>query len=202
MIDIDGFDDKHQHVLVPTSLITGTIGLVAEKARDHVLSKKKDAMVGATAAVINTDSATDATTSAIESPNEYPTPSTSKRPTIIDFMAKFKTKRSIDSGKDDWGCSTKFSIADGIGEHTVDTNERTANVEITPVHELEEAIMEQGPSNAFQSRMERLKRSNDDNDKSRNPSSPFCSASSFCSAISRKQPQSKCSTGTCDRIQS
>lgn len=185
-MDIAEFDDKNQHVLMPTSLITGVIGLVAEKARDHVLSKKKDAMVGAAAAVpaIETDSETDS-----ESPNA----TTSKRPTIIDFMSKFKTKRSIDSKKSDCDCTGKFSIAEVIAEHTVDKNlEKNVDEIVTPEHELEEvASVSSGGLN------ERSKRSTD-------VTPPPCSSSSACSVFlpkPRQQPQSPCSSGTCDRIE-
>lgn len=167
---------------MPTSLITGTIGLVAEKARDHVLSKKKDAMVTPTTIAIAipvTDSG---------SPTKYPMTPTSKRPTIIDFMTK--TKRSINADKDDCSCSGKLSMADVIGEHVVDKNVgNRADVNVTPEHELEEV------ANG------RSKRSNDNNanHRSRSP----CSESS-CLAFPPKQsqqPQSTCSTGNCDRIE-
>lgn len=189
-MDIAEFDDKNQHVLMPTSLISGTIGLVAEKTRDHVLSKKKDTIVGA-AAASTTTSETDCETDA-ESPNT----TSSKRPTIIDFMDKFKTKRSINSN-DDWGCSSNFSLAEVIAEHTVEKNFDKKNDEIvTPEHELEEVA--NGGLN------ERPKRSNDDKDVH---SIPTPCGSSFCSIFSLQKPQqteqsqSTCSTGTCDRIE-
>lgn len=180
---MDGFDDKHQHVLSPTSLITGVIGHVAEKARDHVLSKQKEAMVGAAAS---------------ETDPESPNATTSKRPTMIDFMAKFKTKRSVDSGKvADWGCSSKFAIAEVIGEHTVEKN-MDKNVEevATPEHELEE--MASGGLN------ERAKRSTDDDTDHHNPPpAPEPCGTSDCSVfeVPPIQVQSTCSTGTCDRIE-
>lgn len=187
-VDVAAFDDKHQHVLMPTSLVTGAIHLVAEKTRDHIQqSRNKDAMVGATIATTTAPPEVD-----FETPTKYPITTTSPRPTIIDFMAKFKTKRSIDSGKDDFGCSAKYSIADGIGEHVVDKDfGKKADVKDTPKHELEEVA--NGGLN------ERPKRSNADNDDNRSTPSP-CSASSSCLAFPPKQPKSKCSTGTCDRL--
>lgn len=187
MIDIDGFDDKHQHVLMPTSLITGVIGHVAEKTRDHVLSKKKDALVGAAAPT--------PATIASETDSESPNATKSKRPTMIDFMAKFKTKRSVDSGKVDWGCSSKLSIADVIGEHTVDKNiDKKVDETATPEHELEEIA--NGGLN------ERAKRSSGDNVDRYIPESPPPCGTSSCSVLlpPPTQPQSTCSTGTCGRI--
>lgn len=115
---------------MPTSLVTGLIGHVAGKALEHFEAKKNEkseAMVGAAAATSETDE---------ESPNA----TTSKRPTIIDFIAKFKTKRSVDAHKVDWGCSSKLSLAEVIGEHKVDTNmDKKVEEPVASEHELEEA---------------------------------------------------------------
>lgn len=184
LIDIEGFDDKHQHVLMPTSLITGVIGHVAEKALDHLESRKKEAMVGAAAPIA----------AASEADSESPNATTSKRPTIIDFMAKFKTKRSVDSGKADWGCSSKLSLAEVIGEHKVDTNVDKKVVEsAAPEHEIEEVA--NGEQN------ERAKRSTDDNVDRRQPSPASPCGTSSCPTFPPKQPEFACSTGTCDRIE-
>lgn len=89
IFDTQAFDDKHQHVLLPTSLITGTVGIFAEKMRDHVLTFTKSPppnVIGETTAV---------------------------RPTLIDFIAKIK-KRSIQINKDN--CSENSSFVDGISE--------------------------------------------------------------------------------------
>lgn len=171
---------------MPTSLITGVIHHVAEKTRDHLESRKSEGMVGAAAAAAATS----------DSDSESPNATTSKRPTIIDFIAKIKTKRSVDLDKADWGCSTKLSLAEVIGEHTVDTNvdkKVDESVAPEPEHEIEEV------ANGGQN--ERAKRSTDDNADRHLPSpAPPCGTSS-CSTSPPKEPEFACSMGPCDRIE-
>lgn len=173
---------------MPTSLITGVIGHAAEKTRDHLESKleskRSEAMVGA--------AALDAATSDPDS--DSPNATTSKRPTIIDFMAKFKkTKRSVDSHKADWGCSSKLSLAEVIGEHKVDRNvDKKTDEPVASEHEIEEV------ANGAQN--ERAKRATADNADRRIPSSTP-SGTSSCPTFPPKQPDFACSMGSCDRIQ-
>lgn len=71
IFDISAFDDKHQHVLLPTSLITGTTHIFVDKIRDHVLTYTKRIPN-------NADSCE----------------STTIRPTMIDFISKIKKTTS------------------------------------------------------------------------------------------------------------
>lgn len=180
-------------MLNPTSLITGLTGHVVGKVRDHVLSlTKAPPTVARTEAQQPDDCETTTET-------ETTAPPTTKRPTLIDFMAKFKTKRSIHSGEADCGCSGKVSIADGIAEHVVDKVDRTS-AEFKTGHddELDEAL-----SHRIQSRSARAKRSNGDdkseNDKKSQSEAFSYKASPFGSAPS-KRPSCLKSSGTCDHI--
>lgn len=190
LFDIEGFDDKHQLKHAPTGLITGVIGHVAEKTRDHLLSKQKDSIVGASAPIT---APVGPGVDLPETDSESPNATKSKRPTIIDFMSKFKTKRSIDADKPHWGCSAKISIADAIGEHTVDTKvNKNVDETVAPEHELEEVA--DGGLN------KRAKRSNDDDHH--NPEPQTSCGTSSCSVLTpppTTQPQSTCTT--CDRIE-
>lgn len=182
IIDADAFHPKHQHDLVPTSLVTGVIHLAAEKTRDHVQSRIKKVKV--------------ATKSDSESQLEYPyapQPS-SRRPTLLDLSTKIK--RSADFGKPDCGCKGKTSIADGIAEHTVDRDfGQKFKAAVTSERELEEHISHNG-------HFERSKRSSDDSDNRRSPSTSCSSSSCFAfPPRQRQQPQSSiCSSGNCDRV--
>lgn len=168
-------------------MITGLTGHVVGKVRDHVLTYTKATPLASTEAQQLDDCDTTTKADSIAS-------ITTKRPTLIDFIDKFKTKRSIHSGEADCGCSGKVSIADGIGEHLVDKVE-AKSVELGMSHddELDEVLSH------------RERRSNVDNiEMSKESQSPnfSCSASSFCSASKFKRPTcSATSTGTCDRIE-
>lgn len=175
-------------MLSPASLVTGLTGHVVGKVRDHVLTYTKATPVASTEAEHLEDCETTTKAVAVVS-------ITTKRPTLIDFIDKFKTKRSIQSGESaDCGCSGKVSIADGIGEHLVDKVDATsAELEIGHADELDEVLSH------------REKRSNVDsieNSKESQSSKSGCSASAFCSAINIKRPTcSATKTGTCDRIE-
>lgn len=77
IFDPTGFDDKHQHVLMPTSLLTGTAGKFLSHLHDHhrEIARAKKAEKG------------------------HKIETTSKRTTVIDVLDKFKSKpkRSLDS---------------------------------------------------------------------------------------------------------
>lgn len=180
-------------MLNPTSLITGLTGHVVGKVRDHVLTLTKAPPVASADAQQPDDCET-----TTETETTAPPPTT-KRPTLIDFMAKFKTKRSIHSDEADCGCSAKFSIADGIAEHVVDKVAKTS-AEFKTGHddELDEAL-----SHRNQLRSARAKRSNDDgkSESDRKSESDAFSrrTSPFDSAPSKQQSCLKIS-GTCDHI--
>lgn len=177
-VDEHGFHHKDQHVLVPTSLVTGTIHLIAEKHHEHVQSKKKVEPIVAVAPL------------AVSSAPSQPS---SKRPTILEFMTKPKTKRSIDAPKGDCGCKGKISIADGIAEHVVDRN-FGQNARVSLVQRERE--LEEGLGTVVHRQIS--KRSTDDNADRRNP--PPCSSSSCFAFPPRQspQPQSFCEDGNCD----
>lgn len=115
IFDIKSFDDKHQHVLLPTSLITGTTHVIVDKIRDHVLTYTKRPET-----ILNEKD--DCTTI---------------RPTIIDFISKIKKRHIDEIESDECNCGGKISIADGIAEHTVDKTMKS-NFKSKTRHELDE----------------------------------------------------------------
>lgn len=165
VFDMRSFDDKHQHVWSPASLVTGLTGHVAEKLHSHVQTYRKPAKA-----------ATDESSETNDSEATVGMSVTSKRPTLIDFMGKFKSKRSIDGA--DCGCNGNTSIADGIGEHLVEKNDERIAAKSTYQGELEEMSSS------------RSKRSNDDNsekDKQTQTDATSCSAASACSKPTNKK---------------
>lgn len=116
LFDTEAFDDKHQHVLMPSSLFTGIAHTIVKHAHEHSLKYTKK-------------------------PENDQT--TTVGPKITDFIAKIK-KRSTTSDEADFfsledtncGCSGKMSIADGIAEHLAEN--RNKEVKSTTNLELEE----------------------------------------------------------------
>lgn len=115
------FDDRHKHVLSPTSPPTSTTGVVLGKIHEHVMTYMKEPHS------IDDEPATFNKT-------------TTAQPTIMDFIAKMK-KRSLqtndaDSNKSDYGekINCGFPIADAIAEEIVlkgRNNDRSAtNLEL------------------------------------------------------------------------
>lgn len=139
---------------------------------------------------------------------------TTRRPTLIDFIPKFKVKRDIQPAEAECGCGGKMSIADGIAEHVVDKRDETS-VELGVDHEDE--LEESYSHNLKERSAARAKRSidvdDDDSNNKKSQTSPFsCSSSAFCSAVLKKTMKttattttttSSCSgsSGTCDRIE-
>lgn len=94
IFDVKAFDNKHQHVLLPTSFLTGTTHVVVSKIRDHVLTYTKK-------------------------PNSFDLETTTVRPTIID-ISKIKKRHIDEFNSDECGCYGVIPIADGIAEHLAD----------------------------------------------------------------------------------
>lgn len=88
--DIEAFDDRHQHILFPTSHLTGLTHVVVGRIRDHVLTYTKKP--------IQNDEIDESAT-------------TTFRPTMLDFLSKIKKRSANDGGIDSmikWGCHGRF----------------------------------------------------------------------------------------------
>lgn len=199
--DVNAFDDKHQHILSPVSLLTGTVHVAVNRTHEHVLTRTKKPFT------INDLLQT-----------------TTVRPTIIDFLSKIK-KRSTDyhtknqnkqnkihkiaqidddienmNDDDDYGkCQC---IREGIAEHYVlysDTlkNDDTTHLELNEPHEQEDNLKRKRSI----SNEDNNENTNLDDRKLQNPAGHQSDVCPNCGAeVTAEQPPETCGSGFCSSI--